>query len=182
MGRHDVWPGQDELDELLARVGADYPLNTTHHAASLEPLRLSDLVSARALRRTSTYAILMRPFGVEHELKLWLPAPPGHARAFCFARGPGADFSERDLALLRLVRPHLARLRARWERAPRPPQLTARERDVLELVALGLTNGEVATRLFISAGTVRTHLEHVYDKLGVRTRAGAVAAAFRIAS
>jgi DNA-binding CsgD family transcriptional regulator len=182
MVRRDVWPAQHELDELLARVGADYPLNTTHHATSTEPLRLSDVVSTRALRKTSTYANLMRPFGVEYELKLWLPAPPGHARAFCFARGPGADFSDRELAILRLVRPYLARLRARWERAPRPPQLTERERDVLELVALGLTNREVAARLFISSGTVRTHLEHVYEKLGVRTRAGAVAAAFRIAS
>src|SRR5690242_2131339 len=100
--RREVWPPQDRLDEMLARVGADYPLNTTHHATSPDPLRLSDLVSNRALRKTTTYSVLLRPFGVEHELKLWLPAPPGHARAFCFARGPGADFSERDLALLAL--------------------------------------------------------------------------------
>jgi DNA-binding CsgD family transcriptional regulator len=124
----------------------------------------------------------MRPFGVEHELKLWLPAPPRHARFFEFNRGPGSDFSDREVALLRLVRPHLARLRARWERAPRPAQLTERERDVLELVSQGLTNREVAARLFISSGTVRTHLEHIYEKLDVRTRAGAVAAAFRAAS
>jgi DNA-binding CsgD family transcriptional regulator len=124
----------------------------------------------------------MRPFGVDHELKLWLPAPPGHTRCFCFARGRGKDFSTRDLELLRLVRPHLARLRARWNRGPRPPQLTERERDVLELVAQGLTNREVARRLFISPLTVRKHLEHVYEKLGVRTRAGAVAAAFRAGS
>jgi len=80
------------------------------------------------------------------------------------------------------VRLHLARLRARWEPALRPAQLTERELDVLELVAQGLTNRQVAARLFIATGTVRTHLEHVYEKLGVRTRAGAVAAAFRITS
>jgi DNA-binding CsgD family transcriptional regulator len=182
MVRHEVWPAQEELDELLARAGAGYPLNTTHHATSPEPLRLSDFVSIGAFRKSATYAVLMRPFGVEYELKLWLPAPPGHARAFCFARGPGTDFSARDVDLLRLVRPHLARLRARWERAPRPPQLTKREQDVLELVAQGLTNREVARRLFISPGTVRKHLENVFEKLGVRTRAGAVAAAFRASS
>lgn len=182
MARHDLWPAQHELDELLAQAGSTYPLDTVEHAMSQEPLRISDFISPRAFRRTTAYAVLMVPFGVEYELKLWLPAPPGHARSFCFARGPGNDFSERDVELLRLVRPHLARLRARWERAPRPAQLTERECDVLELVAQGLTNREVAARLFIATGTVRTHLEHVYEKLGVRTRAGAVAAAFRIAS
>jgi DNA-binding CsgD family transcriptional regulator len=65
---------------------------------------------------------------------------------------------------------------------PRAPQLTEREREVLGLVAQGLTNREVARRLFVSSATVRTHLEHAYEKLGVRTRAAAVAAAFRVAS
>jgi DNA-binding CsgD family transcriptional regulator len=178
----EVWPSQFELDELLARAGSSYPLNTVDHATSAEPLRLSDFVSARTFRATTAYALTMRPFGVEHELKLWLPAPPGYTRCFCFARGPGRDFGTREVGLLRLVRPHLVRLRAKWERRPRLSRLTERERDVLELVAQGLTNREVARRLFISPLTVRKHLEHVYEKLGVRTRAGAVAAAFRAAS
>ena len=182
VAQREVWPPQVELDELVARVGSSYPLDTVDHATSSEPLRLSDLVSARAFRQTTAYAVAMKPFGVDYELKLWLPAPPGQTRCFCFARGPGRDFSTRDLELLRLVRPHLVRLRARWARGPRPSQLTERERDVLELVAQGLTNREVAQRLFISPLTVRKHLEHVYEKLGVRTRAGAVAAAFRAAS
>jgi DNA-binding CsgD family transcriptional regulator len=179
---HDFWPDPDEIAEVMEEACPTYPLRDVTWSNSPEPLRLSDFVSARAIRKTAFYALAMRPYGVEHELKLWLPAPPGHSRYFEFDRGPGRDFSDRDVALLRLVRPHLGRLRARWERAPRPAQLTERERDVLELVAQGLTNREVAARLFISSGTVRTHLEHVYEKLGVRTRAGAVAAAFRTAS
>jgi DNA-binding CsgD family transcriptional regulator len=48
--------------------------------------------------------------------------------------------------------------------------LTAREREILSLVSEGATNGEIAERLWITPGTVRKHLEHVYDKLGVRNR------------
>ena len=53
--------------------------------------------------------------------------------------------------------------------------LTAREREVLSWVARGETNAEVARRLWLSPGTVRTHLEHVYAKLGVNTRTAAAA-------
>lgn len=178
---YDIWPEQEGVAELMATACGSYPLREVAHSTSVEPLRITDILSTRAFRKTVCYTA-MRPFGVEHELKLWLPAPPGHSRCFAFARDPGRDFSDRDVALLRLVRPHLARLRTRWERAPRPARLTERECDVLELVAQGLTNREIAARLFISSGTVRKHLEHVYRKLGVRTRAGAVATAFRTAS
>jgi DNA-binding CsgD family transcriptional regulator len=57
--------------------------------------------------------------------------------------------------------------------------LTRREREVLALVAEGLTNAEIGARLWISAGTVRRHLENVYAKLEVHTRTAAVRAAFR---
>jgi DNA-binding CsgD family transcriptional regulator len=53
--------------------------------------------------------------------------------------------------------------------------LTRREEEVLSLVSLGLTNAEVATELRIATRTVGKHLEHVYEKLGARTRTGALA-------
>jgi DNA-binding CsgD family transcriptional regulator len=170
------------LDEALAATCGSYPLRDLEHAASVEPLRISDIVSRARLRKTPFYLSVMQPLGREHELKLWLPAPPGHARFFELERGPGRDFDERDRSFLSLLRPHLARLRARWERRPHLPSLTERELDVLTLVAQGMTNREISSRLFISPATVRTHLEHIYDKLGVRSRAGAVSAAFRSAS
>ncbi|WP_175410605.1 response regulator transcription factor [Streptomyces sp. TRM64462] len=57
------------------------------------------------------------------------------------------------------------------------PALTARERDILGQLARGLGNREIARALFISEATVKTHLGRIYTKLGVDTRAGAVAVA-----
>ncbi|MFB6818141.1 response regulator [Streptomyces sp. NPDC056347] len=53
--------------------------------------------------------------------------------------------------------------------------LSAREREVLELVAKGTSNREIAAELFISEATVKTHLTHVFAKLGAKDRAAAVA-------
>ena len=121
----------------------------------------------------------MLPNGTEHELRLFLPAPAGAARSFISSRGPGRDFDERDRELLALLRPHLARLRERWETRVRSDRLTARERVIVRLIASGLTNQKIAERLIISPATVRTHLEHIYTKLGVHTRTAAVASAAR---
>ncbi|MFG1808016.1 response regulator [Streptomyces sp. NPDC049040] len=65
--------------------------------------------------------------------------------------------------------------------APATPETTPtdRELEVLRLVAAGTTNKEAARRLFISEATVKTHLLHLYAKLGVRDRAAAVAAAYK---
>jgi DNA-binding CsgD family transcriptional regulator len=56
-------------------------------------------------------------------------------------------------------------------------RLSPRQREILELVAAGKTNAEIAGLLWISPGTVRKHLENAYERLGVHTRTGAVAAA-----
>ncbi len=56
--------------------------------------------------------------------------------------------------------------------------LSAREREVLELVARGTSNREIAAVLFISEATVKTHLTHVFAKLGAKDRAAAVAVAY----
>jgi DNA-binding CsgD family transcriptional regulator len=232
--------------------------------------KLSDFVTGRELHRLEIDAEFFRPYGVEHELDVGLPAPPTHTKVFLFD-SRGVDFDERDRLLLDLLRPHLgflylaARDRrvvaaleatgearrsvlvlgragriefvgadargvldrsiphhagrlpdtlADWVRhdatppgdarglmSPRRPftiertgrrlvvrrvgrvlllreehaTLTRREQEVLDLAAAGRSNAEIARELFIAPGTVRIHLQHAYEKLGVRNRTAAAA-------
>ncbi|MFI7416710.1 response regulator [Nonomuraea sp. NPDC049684] len=64
-------------------------------------------------------------------------------------------------------------------RAPVADPLSARELEILRLIAQGTTNREAAAQLFISEATVKTHVLHIYAKLGVNDRAAAVAVAFQ---
>ena len=147
----------------------------------------SDFYSARQWHSTGMYSDRMRPQGIEHFLGLCLPDPaapsagPGRTvRLFCF-RGPGPDFTERDRAALMLLRPHLYQAYLDAERRRHPvPRLTPRQNDLLHLLAAGRTNTQIAHRLGISEGTVRTHLENIYDKLHVSSRTAAVTRALSL--
>ncbi len=65
------------------------------------------------------------------------------------------------------------------ERSDRPPQLTAREQEVLELISEGLSAPDIGRRIHLSPTTVKSHLHKLYEKLGVSDRAAAVAEAMR---
>jgi DNA-binding NarL/FixJ family response regulator len=79
------------------------------------------------------------------------------------------DRSDGDRAVLSVSRETLARLEGREKRL-----LFARELEVLSLAAVAMSNGQIASRLFISEGTVKRHLTNVYAKLGVASRVEAV--------
>jgi DNA-binding NarL/FixJ family response regulator len=61
---------------------------------------------------------------------------------------------------------------------PSLPDLTQRELEVLRLVGRGLSNDEIAERLVVGEGTVKTHIGRIFDKLGVRDRSAAIVFAF----
>jgi len=145
----------------------------------------SDFYSTRQWHGTGMYADCIRPQGIEHHLMLALPelpesaAEPGRYVRLVLHRGPGPDFSERDRALLVLLRPHLYQACLDTEQRRHPaPRLTPRQNDLMRLLAAGCTNTQIARQLGISEGTVRTHLENIYERLGVSSRAAAVIRAF----
>jgi len=199
-GRQGFWfsqelPEDDGIDDNLAEAAfqalwqhywdsavCSYPDRTGDLRSVVKP---ADFYSARQWRSTGMYADNCRPQGIEHFLTLFLPEPPGPsrgpgrtARLYLF-RFSGPDFSERDRALLTLIRPHLhqAYLDAERRRA-QGPGLTPRQAGLLRLVADGHTNAQIARRLGLSEGTVRTHLEHIYGRLQVSSRTAAVLRAF----
>ena len=63
-------------------------------------------------------------------------------------------------------------------RDPGLDALTSREREVLALIGQGKTNAEIAAELFVSDGTVKTHINHLFTKLQLRDRTAAVVFAF----
>jgi two-component system, NarL family, nitrate/nitrite response regulator NarL len=71
----------------------------------------------------------------------------------------------------------VAEVRSRWR--PDVPSLSERERQVLEMIAEGMLAPEIGRRLYLSPATVKSHLQSLYEKLGVSDRAAAVAEAMR---
>ena len=153
------------------------PCNYPDRTGDLTSITLwSDFYTARTLRNAPMFAEIYGPQGHRYSLLLSLSAPFGQIRRMQIWRDGGRDFDERDRLVLQLIRPHLHEiyLDAKRRRAG-IPRLTRRELDVLRLAAEGLGNADIARRLFISVGTVRKHLEHVFDRTGVRTREKVVA-------
>jgi DNA-binding CsgD family transcriptional regulator len=137
----------------------------------------TDFASVREYRKTGMYADFDRVYGVEHEILVCLPAGgPQRTLRLLFARGPGPGFTERDRAVLTLLRPHLQAAYIAAERRRRGLlPLTARQREILQYVAAGFSNGQIARRLRVSEATVRKHLENIFARLGVTSRTAAVA-------
>ena len=154
--------------------------------------------AAVALARTSqpSVAILEIPLPIlsGYEVCRALKFEHGSAMAVMFLSGQRTESYDRVAGLLLgaddyVVKPYaadelLARVRTLQART-RPlsgtarESLTRRESEVLRLLAQGLTQPEIAGRMTIKSKTVGTHIEHVLQKLGVHSRAQAVAVAFR---
>jgi DNA-binding CsgD family transcriptional regulator len=196
-GRQEVWAVQSIPDGGQAVVADPAPVNWQHYwhcqpcsypdrTGDLRSIiKIADFYSDRQWHSIGSRCGINRPLGFEHDLMLTLPATPGPFRGpgrttrLFFFRGRGLDFSERDRALLTLLRPHLYQAYLDAERRRHPaPRLTPRHWELLRLVAAGHTNAQIARRLGVTEGTVRTHLGNIYERLQVSSRTAAVIRAF----
>jgi DNA-binding CsgD family transcriptional regulator len=164
----------------------EHPLVNYYRATgSGEPVMISDFLSQQGFHRLGLYAEFFRAIPVEHQIALSLPGPDREVIGIALSRA-SRDFDDDDRALLSVL---LAPLIAALLRARRRRQaghvlstiarsgladLTNREIRILRLVADGRTNVSIAHALEVSPRTVAKHLEHIYCKLGVSSRAAAV--------
>lgn len=172
--------------ELEARVRAclwQHPVLACLRA-SPSPLVMqpTDLISQRQFRRTDLYALCFRPAGIEYQIVASL-SWPGRLGGFTVNRTRSRNFTDWEVALVQHLRPHVERAFAAALRASASSAtlevnaLTPREGEILRWLGMGKRNGEIALILGISPRTVHKHVEHLFAKLGVETRAAAAVAA-----
>ena len=159
-------------------------IETRQPDAALVDLRMPRLNGIELTRRVAasspkTAVILYTAYG---ERALLTEALDAGARGFVLKEAPLADLVravEIVAAGGTYVDPVLAAVFASAAVTERLPSLTQRERDVLRLLADGLSNEEIGKHLFISPETVRTHVRKAMDELDADTRTQAVAKALR---
>ena len=169
-------PVTDAIREAFHALRDQYPHRPSDPVSLL---RWSDRISHRDRRRSQLYCEVSRPLGCEYKLTLWLKDDQACLGAFSFDRFRG-DFSDRDLEVMETLRPHLLKLARRavrqWPEIA--ASLTSREREILAWVARGKSNEQIAITLWLSLGTVRKHLDNIYEKLDVPNRTAAVCRGF----
>jgi DNA-binding NarL/FixJ family response regulator len=131
-----------------------------------------------AKRGVEARILVLTTYDTDHDV---LPAIEAGATGYLLKDAPREELFRAVEAAARgqaVLSPTVATRLMGQMRQPAPESLSQREVQVLELIAQGSTNREAAKQLFISEATVKTHLLHVYAKLGVNDRAAAVATAF----
>jgi DNA-binding NarL/FixJ family response regulator len=171
-----------EAVETAQRLAAD---------VVLMDIRMPNLDGLEATRRllganSETRVLILTTFGLDEYVYealragasgfLLKDAPPEDllAAVRVIARGDALL----DPTITRAVIAEFARRPVRSELTKKLEDLTAREREVLELLARGLSNAEIAKRFVVSDGTVKTHVASVLRKLGLRDRVQAVIYAY----
>jgi DNA-binding CsgD family transcriptional regulator len=170
---------EDEDPELLGLFWRDFwdsdACSYPQRTGSVDVTRLSDFRRGAARDSRSEY---LQAVGVQHEMLVPLPVVSAEDHRLLLFRQDGPDFTERDLLLLTLLRPHITEMHARQlQRHRGVRELTPRQWEVVRLVAAGSTNRAIARALGLTEGTVAKHLENIYVRLGAASRTEAVAAA-----
>ncbi len=180
------------VDHAFHRIEADRNVLYTEFFHSLDPFHPrrfaatgNTLVSVNDLHQRyhggEYHRRFMAPLGLDVEAELYLYRAEQMVGGISLHRAPAlGDFTTHELGLLRSARrflEHTFTTGRSYEAARRVDEwgLTQRERDVLRLVREGATSTEIGRALYISVPTVKTHLQHIYDKSGLRSRAHLIA-------
>ena len=164
-----------EAVELAGRLGVDVVL------MDLRMPEMGGVAAIKALRAEApeVRVLVLTTFDTDSDV---LPAIEAGATGYLLKDAPSAELIRAVRAAHRgesVLSPSVAGRLMGQVRKPVNDALSPREREVLELIAGGASNRDAAARLFVSQATIKTHLLHLYDKLGVRDRAAAVAEAYR---
>ena len=149
----------------------------------LMDLRMPDVDGVTAIKRLAelgldSRVLVLTTYDTDSDV---VPAIEAGATGYLLKDAPRTELLRAVRAAARgeaVLSPSVATRLLGQVRAPAREPLSNRELDVLALVARGTSNRDTATRLFISEATVKTHLLHIYAKLGVNDRAAAVAVGF----
>lgn len=187
-GLRGIFTGDDAFE--VVGEAADGPealavaLRTDPDVVLLD-LRMPKMGGAEVIRRLreqdpGIHVLVLTTFDDDADV---LPAIEQGATGYLLKDTPRADLRHAVLAAARgktVLSPTVAGVLTQRARTPEQPQrtLSPRELEVLRLIARGATNRDIAGKLFITEATVKTHLLHVFAKLGVKDRAAAVAAAY----
>ncbi|MGW3348028.1 response regulator [Nonomuraea rubra] len=148
-------------------------------------LRMPKMTGAEVIRllreqQPGIHVLVLTTFDDDADV---LPAIEQGATGYLLKDTPRAELRRAVLAAAAgetVLSPTVAGILTRKAQEPEPRTLSPRELEVLRFIARGATNREVACKLFITEATVKTHLLHVFAKLGVKDRAAAVAAAYEL--
>lgn len=135
-------------------------------------------IKAMSEKRLGARVLVLTTFDTDSDV---LPAIEAGATGYLMKDAPRDELLRAVRAAAKgesVLSPGIAARLLDQVRQPVKETVSQRELEVLQLIASGSTNRDVAERLFISEATVKTHLLHVYAKLGVNDRAAAVGAAF----
>jgi DNA-binding CsgD family transcriptional regulator len=180
-------PGSPEYEAFHYFVDQHPLIRHYRSSADLAPRKISDFMSDPTFRSLGLYVDFFRAVDTNYQICLMIHRTTDLQVAVTLNRR-NRDFDERDRARLAALQPRLTRhyrvalrlaLYAKQfgpasGREDAPAYLTRREAEVLNWVALGKTNQEVAAIVGARPLTVKKHLEHIYQKLGVRNRTAAV--------
>ena len=176
----------DDGDEVLERIAADRPdvVVMDVRMKRVDGVRATQLVRART---DGPPVLVLTTFGDDEVLSEALRAG---ASGFQLKDASGEELIRAVRSVARgagwLDPAVTARVLATYRGAALAPieanavldRLTTREKEVLQLIGRGATNAEIAERLYVGEVTVKTHVGHIFSKLGVRDRAAAIVFAF----